>query len=175
MLITVYLRDRTLRTSDKGDKQFYTDWGRSWEKVATIKDSGNYTSVIDRLKKQYNVSDVFEDAIVKKKWGWKYFTAEEKMKMVAAVKLANTGKVHTDTTKAKMRAAKVGKPSNARGSKKSPTGKALVAMARMGKSTVVGLRWCHCPKMGYEGRKRELPEGWVWGRSPEVKDYLRRY
>ena len=175
MLITVYLRDRTLRTSDKGDKQFYNDHGRSWEKVATIKDSGNYTSVIDRLKKQYNVSDVYEDAIVKKKWGWKYFTEEEKMKMVNAVKAANTGKVMSDETKAKMRAAKVGKPSNARGSKKSPTGKALVAMARMGKSTVVGMRWCHHPLAGTEKRLRALPEGWVWGRSPEVKDWLRRY
>lgn len=175
MLITVYLRDRTLRTSDKGDKQFYNDWGRAWEKVATIKDSGNYSSVIDRLKKQYNVSDLYEDAVVKKKWGWKYFTDEEKMKMVAAVKAANTGKVMSDETKAKMRAAKVGKPSNARGSKKSASGKALVAMARYGKSTVNGLRWCHCPKYGHEGRKRELPAGWAWGRSPEVKDWLRRY
>lgn len=175
MLITVYLRDRTLRTSDKGDKQFYTDHGRNWEKVAMIKDSGNYHTVIDRLKKQYNCSDLYEDAIVKKKWGWKYFTAEEKMKMVAAVKLANTGKTMSDETKAKMSIAKRGKPSNARGSRKSASGKALVAMARMGKSTVNGLRWCHCPKMGYEGRKRELPDGWVWGRSPEVKDYLRRY
>ena len=175
MLITVYLRDRTLRTSDKGDKQFYIDHGRMWEKVATIKDSGNYTSVIDRLKKQYNVSDLYEDAIVKKRWGWKYFTEEQKMKMVSAVKAANTGKVMSDETKAKMRAAKLGRASNALGSRKGALSKTLVAIARMGKSTVNGLRWCHCPKAGYEGRKRELPQGWVWGRSPEVKDYLRRY
>jgi hypothetical protein len=175
MLINVYLRGKALRTDDRGDKLFFLDHGRDWERVATIKDSGNYASVIDRLKKQYNATDVFEDAIVKKKWGWKYFTDDEKMKMVAAVKLANTGKTMSDSTKAKMAHAKRGKPSNARGSRKSALGKALVSMARMGKPTTTGLKWCHHPITGEEGRKRELPAEWVWGRSPEVKDYLRRY
>lgn len=175
MLITVYMRGKALRTDDRGDKLFYTDWGRDWEKVATIKDSGNYTSVIDRLKKQYNCTEVYEGCVVKKKWGWKYFTEDEKMKMVNAVKAANTGKVHTESTRAKMAAAKKGKRSNAFGSRKGPLSKTLVSIARMGKSTVNGLKWCHHPKTGDEGRKRELPDGWVWGRSPEVKDWLRRY
>lgn len=175
MLITVYMRNKTLRTDDRGDKQFFQDWGRDWEKVATIKDSGNYTAVIDRLKKQYNCTELIEGCVVKKKWGWRYFTPEEKAKMVDAVKAANTGKVMSDETRAKMSAAKKGKPSNAKGSKKSNMGKALVAMARMGKSTVGGLRWCHHPMVGTEKRLRSLPEGWVWGRSPEVKDWLKRY
>lgn len=175
MLINVYYRDKALRTDDRGDKLFFQEYGREWERVATIKDSHNYTAVIDRLKKQYNASDLYEGCVVKKKWGWKYFTPEEKAKMVSAVKAANTGRHFSEETRAKMSNAKKGKVSNAKGSKKTATGKALVAIARMGKSTVNGLRWCHHPLAGTEKRLRSLPEGWIWGRSPEVKDWLRRY
>jgi hypothetical protein len=175
MLISVYMRQGTLRTDDKGDKLFYNEWGREWEKVSTIKDSGNYDAVIERLKKQYNCTIVIEGCVVKKKWGWKYFTDEEKLRMVNAVKAANTGKVMSDETKAKMADSKRGRPSNALGSRKSAMSKTLVSIARMGKSTVAGRRWCHCPKTGNEKRLAELPNGWDWGRTPEIKDWLKRY
>jgi NUMOD3 motif len=175
MIINVYIRDRTIRTSDKGDKHFYTEHGRAWERIASIKDSSNYSTVIDKLKKQYNVENVFEDVVLKKKLGWKYYTDEQKARMVAAVKRVNTGRKMSNETKEKMSRAKRGRPSNAKGSKKSAFSKSLVAVARMGKSTVNGLRWCHHPDSGQEGRKRELPTGWAWGRSPEMKDYFKRY
>ena len=174
-MINVYLRDRTLIAHDKGDKLFTTDHGRGWEKVGVIKDSINYQPVIDRLMKQYNASIIIKECDTKRMLGWKYMTDAQRARTVKALKAIHTDKDVSDSTKAKMRAAKIGKPSNALGSRKGALSKTLVAIARMGKSTVVGLKWCHCPKMGYEGRKRELPEGWIWGRSPEVKDYLRRY
>lgn len=174
-MINVYLRDRTLIAHDKGDKLFTTDHGRGWEKVAVIKDSVNYEPVIERLKKQYNAAEVVKECTTRARWGWKYFTPEEKAKLVEASRAANTGKIVSTDTKTKMANAKRGKASNALGSRKSVMSKALVSIARMGNSTVTGLTWCHCPTTGKEGRKRELPDGWRWGRSPEVKDYLRRY
>ena len=174
MNINVYYRQNTLRTDDRGDKLFFSDYGRDWERVATIRDSHNYPAVIDRLKKQYNCTELLEGCIVKKKWGWRYFTPDEKAKMVAAVKAANTGKVMSDSTKSKMAAAKRGRPSNALGSRKGPMSRALVSVARIGKSTVAGKRWCHCPLTGKELRSSELPTGWRWGRTPELKDWLRR-
>lgn len=176
MLINVYCRGNTLRTDDRGDKLFFSDWGRDWERVGTIKDSGNYSAVIDRLKKQYNCTEVIEGCVVKKKWGWRYFTPEEKAKMVAAVKAANTGKVMSDATKERMAAAKRGRPSNALGSKKGAMSRALVSVARIGKNPVKGMKWAHCPNTGSEKRLHEnqLPVGWKWGRTPEIKDWLRR-
>lgn len=174
-MINVYLRDRTLIAHDKGDKLFTTDHGRGWEKVSTIKDSANYDTVIERLVKQYNATEVVKECTTRAKIGWKYMTESQRARTIKALKAVHTGKDVSEQSKAKMAAAKRGRESNAKGSKKSAMSRTLVSIARMGNSTVTGLTWCHCPTTGKEGRKRELPVGWAWGRSPEVKDYLRRY
>lgn len=176
MNITVYYRDKTLRTDDRGDKQFYLDHGQAWEKVAVIKDSSNYDVVLERLKKQYSVVDVYENCVRKKRWGWRYFTDQEKANMVAAVKAANTGKVMSNETRAKMAAAKRGKRGNATGSRKDRVARALVSLARMGKDPIQGRKWCHHPLSGEEKRlfEDQLPVGWKWGRTPEIRDWLKR-
>ena len=170
-MIDVYIRDKTIITHDKGDKQFLLRYGAGWEKVSSIKESHNYQSVIDRITKQYSITDVVKDCVVKRRFGWRFFTAEEKEKMVLAVKRANTGVPKSDEQKARMAAAKRGKRSNAFGSRKSATAKMLVAIANTGVSRLKGRVWCYNPDTCEERRLINIPDGWRKGRTPELRDW----
>ena len=176
-MINVYLRESTLVAHDKGDKLFLTAYGRGWEKVSVIKDSRNYDRVIDRLKAQYKATDVIKECVTANKIGWHYMTEEQKMKTIAAIKAANTGRARTDAVKAKISATMKGKVSNSKGHVKSSLSKRMIAVARIGKDPIKGKKWAHCPLTGSEKRLYEgdLPEGWKWGRTPELKDWLKRY
>lgn len=175
-MINVYLRQSTLIAHDKGDKLFSTAYGRGWEKVSVIKDSRNYDRVIDRLKAQYKATEVIKECYTAPKIGWRYMTEEDKVKTIAAIKAANTGRARTDDVKSKISATMTGRPSNSKGHVKSDLSKRLVAIARIGKDPIKGKKWAHCPITGTEKRiyESDLPQGWRMGRTPELKDWLRR-
>ena len=175
-MINVYLRQSTLIAYDKGDKLFSTAYGRGWEKVSVIRDSRNYDTAIAKLKNQYNATEVIKDCYTAPKIGWRYMTEEQKMKTIDAIKAANTGRARTDDVKARISATMKGRPSNSKGHVKSDLSKRLVAIARIGKDPIKGKRWAHCPHTGTEKRLYEdqLPNGWRWGRTPELKDWLNK-
>jgi hypothetical protein len=163
--------------NDRGDKQFITDYGTGWEKVSVIRDSRNYDIAIEKIKRQYNATEVIRDCVIAARLGWRYMTEEQRIRMVQAVKAANTGKPRSDEVKARISATMKGRPSNSKGHVKSETSKRMVALARIGKDPIKGKKWAHCPVYGSEKRlyEGELPEGWKWGRTPELKDWLKRY
>ena len=176
-MINVYLQNKTVIAHDKGDKQFLSAYGRGWEKVSVIRDSRNYDTAIAKIARQYNATNIIKDCHTAAKLGWRYMTDEQRARMVAGVKAANTGKPRSAEVKARISAAMKGRASNSKGHRKSEMAKRMIAVSRIGNDPIRGKKWAHCPATGSEKRlyESELPDGWKWGRTPELKDWLRRY
>ena len=66
---------------------------------------------------------------------------------------------------------RTGRPSNHTGHKHSETTKNIQSLRNKDLKATLGYKWCHDPVTGKEYRLKDkpLPEGFVWGRNPELE------
>lgn len=165
----LFLIDKNIIVYDKTEKEFKESYGNRYEQIFVVKDGHNIELIIDKLQKQYKANDIIYDCHIKKKFGWKYFSEEKKAEIRHKLSLARAGKPLSDLQKQRISEAKKGKPSNHTGHKHNTQTKIMMSLSAMGNKGSSGLRWCHDPITGKEKMKEELPEGYVWGRNPDVE------
>lgn len=167
----VFLQSKKLIIVETTEKEFRQNYPGPYELIQSIAEYDNLEKVIPRLQKDYRAEEVIRDYQEIERWGWKYFTEEIRRKCIEA----RIGKPRPSDSNAKVSAKMRGK-SNFEGRRHNSMSKILIASKRYGKSTIAeGQRWCHHPVTGKELRCKEdeMPQGFVLGRSPEVRDYLR--
>jgi len=157
---------------DKSDKEFKAKYGNSYEQVAFVKDDTAIAVIVERMKRQYNATTVTYDCHIKKKWGWKYFTDEQKASYKERWSKIRTGRPLSDHQRQRISEGKTGKRSNHSGKAHSQSTKNVMSLRAMGHKRINGLRWCHDPSTGKERRVRELIPGYLWGRNPELELHL---
>lgn len=165
----VFLQSRRLIVVETTEKEFRQKYPGPYELIQAVADYDNLEKVIIRLQKDYKAIEVLRDYATLKRWGVKYFTEAIRAKWLAA----KTGKPRPEESNAKVSAKMRGK-SNFEGRRHSKLSKIMIASKRYGKSTLQGQKWCHHPLSGKELRcfESEKPHDFVWGRSPEIKDYM---
>ena len=167
----VFLQSKKLIIVETTEKEFRQKYPGSYELIQSIAEYDNLEKIIPRLQKDYKAEEVVRDYAAIERWGIKYFTEEIKRKWRESL----IGRDRPKESNAKVSAKMKGK-SNFEGRRHSDMSKILIASKRYGKSTIKeGQRWCHHPITGKELRcnESEIPQGFVLGRSPEVRDYLR--
>jgi hypothetical protein len=166
----IFLQSNKLIVVETTEKEFRQKYPGSYELIQSIAEYDNLEKVITRLQKDYRVSEVIKDYAEQKRWGWKYFTEEIKRRCIEA----RIGKPRPAESNAKVSAKMKGK-SNFEGRQHRTMTKIVLASKRYGKATIKGQKWCHHPETGKELRcfYEDLPAGFRWGRSPEVRDYLK--
>lgn len=167
----VFLQSRKLIVVECTEREFRQKYPGSYELIQSIAEYDNLEKVIPRLQKDYRAEDVVRDYQELKRWGLKYFTEAIREKWLAA----RTGKPRPVESNAKVSAKMRGK-SNFEGKRHNNMTKIIIASKRVGNSTLKeGQRWCHHPTTGKELRclPTNKPQGFEWGRSPEIKDYFK--
>lgn len=165
----VFLQSRKLIVVETTEREFRQKYPGSYELIQAVADYDNLENVIVRLQKDYKAIEVIRDFATLKRWGVKYFTEAIRAKWLAA----KFGKPRPEESNKKVSAKMKGK-SNFEGRQHSKMSKIMIASKRYGKSTLSGQKWCHHPLSGKELRcfEQDKPQGFVWGRSPEIRDYF---
>lgn len=171
MIVRIFLKNKKLIVTKKTEKEFKDIFGTPYELVQTVKDETNAELSAKKLLSFYRGCDIEYDSIVKRKWGWRYFTEELKEFVRRRLRETKTGVKRNQATKLKISFSRRGR-GNFQGKKHNPISKMIIAEKRMGKSRVSGLRWAHEPYSGKEIRTLILPQGYFWGRNPEFKDWI---
>lgn len=155
------------------DKDFKSKYGHSYEQIDVIKDKDNIEVVMERLNRSYK-GEWIHDYKVKKRFGWKYWSDELKEQIRRNISKAHSGKPRSEKWK-KVRSENMKGKSIFKGQKHSEDTKRAIGLSRMGVDPIKGKRWCHDPATGQEKRVYELPEGYLWGRNPEVIQYFNKW
>lgn len=171
MITRIFLQNKKLVVTKKTEKEFREHFGKQYELVQTLKDETNAELSAQKLTSFYRGCEIVFDGLMKKKWGWRYFTEELKEFVRQRLRETKIGVKRDQATKLKISFARRGK-GNFRGKKHNTITKLVIAEKRIGKSRVTGLRWAHEPYSGKEIRTLTLPDGYYWGRSPEFKDWI---
>lgn len=171
--LRIYVRKQDLLAFDRDESEMRELYGRNWELINTLKDNRNLDDILPKLCRQYDIEDVILDFDKKSKFGWKYMSDEEKAELVSAIKKYRTGRPWEDCVKEKISLKMKGK-SNFEGRIHSSTTKLMMSIDRAGRygKHIGGLKWCHNPVTYEQKRVKELPEGFIWGRGMESKDYI---
>jgi hypothetical protein len=170
-MFRIYITNNTLVIYDKSEKEFRQKYS-NFEQVGVCKDQDNLPTVVEKLKKQYNINEEIFDCHIKKKVGWKYWTTE-----VQEAARQNISKALSRYVKTKehgeniSKAKKIKSVATFAGRKHTEHTKKLMAFKRKGVDPIQGRKWMHNPLTGKEARGYELKEGMIWGRSPEAKEY----
>lgn len=144
------------------------------EQIQSTKDYDAIDPIIEQLKRNYRNHSIDRRVKVKKQFGWKFWSDESKLKARKNISRALTGLLKSEEHKRAISEARKGK-GNFTGKKHTEYTKALLSHSRKGKDPIKGKRWCHNPLTGEERRLYDLVDGYVWGRSPEIKDYFGRW
>jgi len=165
-MFRIYLTEKKIVVYDKSEKEFKSKYGSSFEQISIVKDQDNIDSVTKKLQQQYKALEIILDCKIKKKFGWKYFTEEMKesnrQKISKALKNRVVSEEHS-------KAIALGRKGIAifAGKKHTEEAKRKISVGRKGRIINTGKRWAHNPVTGDERFVFELPEGYVYGRSPE--------
>lgn len=173
MIVRIFIKDKKLVVTKKTEKEFKQAFGAPYELVQTVKDETNAEISANKLLSFYRGYVIEFDGLMKKKWGWRYFTDELKSFVRKRLRDTKVGVKRDQATKLKISFSRRGK-GNFQGKKHNPISKMIIAEKRIGKSRVSGLRWAHEPYSGKEIRTLTLPEGYFWGRNPEFKDWIEK-
>lgn len=167
----VFLQSRKLIVVETSEREFKQKYPGSYELIQAVAEYDNLDKVIQRLQKDYRTEEVIRDYQELKRWGVKYFTEAVRAKWLAS----KFGKPRPAESNAKVSAKMKGK-SNFEGKQHANMTKIMIASSRVGKRTIKeGQRWCHHPESGKELRchSSQKPRDFVWGRSPEIRDYFK--
>jgi hypothetical protein len=165
----LFFCDKRIVIYDRPDKEFKAKYGSSFEQVAVCKDDSALTIIADKMKRQYKAIDVVYDCHIKRKWGWKYFTDEQKEAYRVVMRQKKLGKPLSDHQKKRISEGKTGKRGNHTGKSHNENTKAVMSLRKLGHKSNTGRRWCHDPVNGEERMAFELPIGFVWGRNPALE------
>jgi hypothetical protein len=165
------LQGKKIYVFDKTDKEFRDKYGNAFEQIGVVKDRDSIDPVKEKLQKQYRAEEVIMDCYLKRKCGWKYWSEETKAMVRQKMSEAKRNKTLSEYQRMRMSEAKKGQPNNHAGHKHSETTKNIQALRRKGVKTRQGMKWCHNPITKQESAAYEnaLPEGFVWGRSPDLE------
>lgn len=168
----IFLYKKDFVITDLSERDFKQKYVGTYEQIGVFKELDNLELAIDKLIKTYKPSDIIHDYHVKKKWGWKYFTEEQRedyrKRISESLKKYKKTEEHKRNLSIACRNQK-----NFKGKKHTSATKARISFARRGVNPIKGRRWMHNPTTGEEKRAFELHPGMVWGRSPEIVDYLK--
>lgn len=169
-----FLQNNSIIVAESTEKEFRQKYPGSYELVGSIAEYDNIEKVLSRLKKDYRVTNVINDFQTLRRFGWKYFTEELQSYLREAFRKAKLGKPRPLSSNQKTSRTMKGK-SNFQGKRHTPMTKIMIASSRYGRNPVKDMRWFHEPYSGKEIRCSELdvPPGFVLGRSPEFKDYIK--
>lgn len=165
-MFRIYLIDKKIVVFDKPEKELKVKYGSSFEQISVIKDQDNIDSVTKKLQQQYRASEIILDCKIKKKFGWKYFDDELRKSISQKISNAKKGKPHSEAHKKALGESRKGIAVFA-GKKHTDDAKKKISKGRQGRIINTGKRWAHNPVTGQEKFVFELPEGFVYGRSPE--------
>lgn len=171
-MFRVFLFNNSLIVFDKSEKDFRQKYGNNFEQVSIIKDQGNIELVTDKILRQYKANEVVLDCKLKKKCSWQVW--DEAMRINVAKKISSSLKRYIKTKEHRENLSIGCKHFKSfLGKKHTGDTKARIAFMRLGKDNIRGKKWMHNPYTGEEKRDYTLQSGMLWGRSPEIKDYLR--
>lgn len=173
-MIRVFLWDKQLIVTKKNEKEFREYFGRGSEVLEIINDEKNIEDVIVKLELVYKLPVMIDGRFKKKlKIGWKYMTEDQREKTVIAVKKYRTGREWEPEVKEKISASRAG-VGNFEGKRHKLESRIMTSLSMKGNTNSQGLKWAHDPLTGAEKRIRGdlLPEGFTWGRTAEVADWL---
>lgn len=165
------LNNNKIIVYDKTDKEFriaYCNDNSSHEQIGVVKESDNISPLVERMKKQYKVTEVVYDCHIKKKMGWKYFSEELKAYCRAKWSATRANRPLSDFQKKRISEGRIGKRNNHQGHFHSQNTKNIMSLRAQGHKRLVGRRWCHDPVTGKEQLVKELPEGYLLGRNPDL-------
>lgn len=169
----VFLLKSQLIVFDKPEKEFKAKYGTGYEQVSIIKDYDNIDAVLEKLTRTYR-AEVVRDYRIKVEWGWSYWSDEMKQDIIRKRSESLKKYVKTDEHRAKI-SHKAKKYKNFAGKKHSEDTKRKMSFKKKGiPSATKGMKWMYNPDTGEEKLGKELLEGYFWGRSPELEDWLRK-
>ena len=163
----LFFHKSTIVIYDQSDKDFKHKYGHAYEQVGVVKDDANIAVIVERMKKQYGATEVVYDCHIKKKWGWRYFTEEQKETYRKMWSAKRRGRKLSAHQKERISEGKTGKRGNHTGKTHSASTKNVMSLRALGHKRNVGKKWCYDLLTGAEKRCTELPKGFVWGRNPE--------
>lgn len=167
----IFLRQNSFIITDITEKDFKVKYPGMYEQIGIFKELDNLELAIEKLIKTYNPEDIHHDYHIKKKWGWKYFTEEQReeyrKRISESLKLYKKTDEHKKNLSASCKVLK-----NHKGKKHTSLTKARIAFTRRGQDPIKGRKWMHNPYSGQESRGYELKPGMIWGRSPEAAEYI---
>jgi hypothetical protein len=170
--IRLFLVDnKTLVCYDKDVKAFRDIYGKVYELLDTLKDNRNIHDRIEQLRKTYKFVEILFDCKVGRKFGWRFFNDETKERIREGVRAYRTGRKWDSETKDKISRKRKGKGNH--NTRHRLESRMMTSLSMKGNTNVKGLRWAYNPFTGKEKRVHDLPEGFVWGRSPEILDYFK--
>lgn len=168
-MIRVMLCEQKLICYDKTVKEFRIKYGVQYEQVSVIKDAHNLEHVIDRLADQYKALSIVYDCHIKKKFGWKYWSDDQKERLRALWSKQRAGRKMSDFQKAQISKALKGR-SNHTGKKHRQDTKENLALRALGHTRNRGRRWCYDPDTKVERFVLgDIPDGYVLGRNPDLE------
>lgn len=169
----IYFVDKKIVVYDKPEKEFKVKYGNCFEQISIVKDQDNIDNVTKKLLQQYKASEIILDCKIKKKFGWKYFTEEMKESNRKKLSEALKNKVRSQEH---CKAISEGKKGMAffTGKHHSQEAKEKISKGRQGRIINTGKKWAHNPITGHEKFVFELPEGYIYGRSPESNAIITR-
>jgi len=158
-----YLHSKTIIVSDKRLPH---------EQVQSTKSYDLIDIIIQQLHRTYPSYSVDRQYHIKKQFGWKYLTDEQREENRKKISRSLSGLLKTDEHKRKISESRKGR-SNFKGKRHRDDSKRIIMHGRGDRDPIQGRRWCFNPLTGQEKRQYELPLGYRWGRNPEWKDYLK--
>lgn len=167
----IFLVKKDFIITDLSEKDFKSKYATAYEQIGVFKELDNLELAIDKLIKTYKPFDIIHDYHIKKKWGWKYFSEEQREEYRKRISESLKKYKKTEEHKRNLSIA-CRNQKNFKGKKHSSTTKAQIAFARRGVDPIKGRRWMHNPYTGEEKRGFDLSPGMMWGRSPEAADYI---
>jgi len=164
-MIFIYLYNNSVIASETAIKD------SKYEQLETVKNIHNVDTVLKKYEGKYTIDNRINP---KRLFDPRKFSPEVKQKQIENMVKAITGLKKSETHRMAMSLAKKGKASNFKGKKHSEYSKQLIKAGRGTRDPINGRKWCHDPLTGKEKRVFELPEGFRWGRTPEMNDWLGR-
>jgi hypothetical protein len=171
--IKLILVGKSLICYDKDIKNFPTKYNKQYEIIDTIKDNRNLHDRITKLQRNYTFEQIVFDCIVGRKFGWRFFNDEQKERIREGIRASRIGKVWSMEIKERISRSRKGRGNHT--IKHTTESKCKIAESMQDNTNVKGLRWAYNPFTGKERRVDILPPHFIWGRSPEILDYLRKY
>ena len=160
---------KTIIVSDRPSDKVKAKFGHRYEILTSIRERDSVATVLPRVLRNYPGYQTIEwYAVVRKP------ISEEARARIIAAKI---GKPRSAASNAKTAATMKGR-SNFRGKKHKDETKDAIAAAMLGNDNSAGLIWCHDPVSGEEKRIADLtllPAGWMVGREYYSIEALRLY